>query len=138
MGKAIFDILRENGANWVNDSGDFTKRVTSDKVQVFLSLSPSGYILVAYFELPFGNYFEWLELPTGIKIPEDVTHDDIVAKLQLTYPTLKSEDVFEIRNAWKERIAVTLIPSSRALAVYGIVDGKDYFTRTSFTHSLNV
>ena len=138
MGKAIFDILRENGASWVQCTGDFTKRVTSDKVQVFLSLSPSGYILVCYCELPSGNYFEWLELPTGIKIPKDVTHDDIVNKLRLTYPSLKSEDVFEIKNKWGEKIALSLIPSSRVLAVYGLVDGKDYFARVFLTRSLDV
>ncbi len=133
MGKAIFDILRENGANWVECSGDFTKRVTSDGIQVFLSLSPSGYILVTYCELPFGDFFKYFQLPSGINIPREVSHEDIVAKLRLTYPSLKSEDVFEIKNTWGERISLALIPSPRVLAVYGMVDGEDYFTRIFLT-----
>ena len=133
MGKAVFDILRENGANWVNCSGDFTKRVTSDRVQIFISLSPSGYLLTTYFELPYGNFFKYMELPKDCKIPAEVSHEDIVSKLQLTYPMLKSEDVFEITNRWGEKIALALIPTSRVLAVYGVVYGEDYFTRTFLT-----
>ena len=78
MGKAVFDILRENGANWVNCSGDFTKRVTSDRVQIFISLSPSGYLLTTYFELPYGNFFKDMELPKNCKVPAEVSHEEIV------------------------------------------------------------
>ena len=125
MGKAVYDILRENGATWITVPGDFTKRVTTDKKQLFVSLAPGCDKVIAYCKLPSGDFIKALCLPYGFSIPRNVSHDDVVANLCVAYPELNAKDVFELKNKYEERIALAYIDSLQSIIVYGMVEGED-------------
>ena len=131
MGVAIFDLLQEHGANWVNCTGDFTKKVSSDGVQIFVTLSPDGTELVSCICSKGSNVIFYVDhlcnLPSGLTISDNISRNVVVAKMQLRYPWLKSENVFEIKSRNGRRIVFTYIHSYKTLVIYGILDGKDHF-----------
>lgn len=129
MGKAVLYILQDNGADWVKNSGDFTKRVTSEGVQVFLSLSPSGDCLAIFCEMPFWDYSIMINIPPDYEFPYDLSHDEIVTNLQEKHPELCADDVFVVWNKNRKSVIVAVLPYSKTFAVYG-TDGKMYYSRS--------
>ena len=120
--KAVFDILQENGADWINVPGDFTKRVTSDGIQVFLSLSPTGDRLACYFETPQESCFKIHHLPLSLFIFDYLvpTNDQIVNKLCASYPWISIGSVFHMKNKYGSTIALTIAPSADRIVVFGL------------------
>ena len=127
MGKSVLYILQDNGAHWVKSSTDFTKRITSDEVQVFLSLSPSGNKLAIFCEMPFWDYNIMINIPPDYEFPYDLSHDEIVAILQKKHPALCANDVFVVWNKNRKNVIVAVLPYSKIFAVYG-TDGKMHYS----------
>ncbi|MBR3162738.1 MAG: hypothetical protein IKF17_01380 [Clostridia bacterium] len=132
MGKAVFDILRENGATWIEVPGDFTKRITDDKVQVFLSLSPNGDKLVSYCEFQFGKVFKQFDLPLNLSIPKSLSYNNVVANIRNKYLWVNPSNIFMMKNRFNDQIACTIHPFAYAIIIYGILDGKEHFETLFF------
>lgn len=132
MGVAIFDILREHGAYWVNCTGDFTKRVTKKNLQIFLTLSPDGTEFISCYDntnsLDCFTIDHLTNLPVGLNIPENISHEEVIAKMKAKYPWLYSENIFEIINKRGKRIAFTYVRAGNTPVIYGMLNGEDYFT----------
>ena len=125
--KAVFDILQESGADWINVPGDFTKRVTSDGIQVFLSLSPTGDSLACYFETPQGSCFKIHQLPLSLFIFDYLisTKDQIINKLRASYPWISIDSVFQMKNKYGSTIALAIAPSADRIVVLGLDSEQD-------------